>query len=893
MADPLKHLGVCAQVLMTWPWPFLPALRQASEASIEELPSPVDLESAAASLMQTWTEERQRTEPSVLHCLMREYGALYLKYSALFLLVAAGQLGVALSLSWLTQGLQRHNSCWLAAAYVGFSFVTICCLNQGYFRGQVLGSLVRHSLVAMLLRKLTTLPCEKQREALVLTLVGAELDVLEQLSCTPFLVVTPCYVALALPVLWHLLGVAGLAGVLGVVLIYPLKAMSLRFLARLRTSVLQLKEQRVSAVRELVEGIRTAKLYGWEESLGSAVEQLKGQEQRHYQQANGLLVVSSTFLVSGGALVLLLTVASLVGCGQPLEAGRLFGALSVLLVMNNLVHGITNGGIDVAVYLTQALRKVTQLLCLPERVDVRIPGPLELANVSAAWRRDQAVLSDVSFSLQPGELCLVLGPVGAGKSSLLAVMAGELAPHSGTVSISKSVAYVSQEAWVAAGTIKSNIALDQEIDEKRYQQVLQACALEPDLRTMKAGDLTQVGERGAALSGGQKARLALARAAYRPKSVYLLDDPLSGLDAKVSWQVFKSCVLQLLAGTTRVLVTSNRSLLPYADKVLLLRDGKVENFGSSTLAVPPWTQSISEDLPPSIEVAEEEEIAESVGLDAYWRYIRLHFKGSSVLALLLLVVCVQVAYLSPSFWVAYWASQKDQVPAFYLWVLLALTLSLFALAVARNSCLYRGLCLCNERLHNLALRGVHGTDLAFFDRTASGQVVARFSKDVAVLEEQLLGSFADFIQVFAVLLSYLIALVLLNPVVLPCVLLLGWALRRVTSAYLPSARKLKRQELAAKARVVAQTATFLDGLSTTRCLGVLTGQLRTLQTALEYSFKVQFYSFAHLRSLHDLDEGHIGKLRIRKSGRIELVFNDEKVFDVALSVSGEFLQVSS
>lgn len=848
--DPLKHLGLWEQVFMTWPWPFLTALRQASEASIGGLPTPADLESAEASLMQTWTEERQRAQPSVFRCLAREYGGLYVKYSALFLLVATGQLGVALSLSWLTQSLQGPNSYWLAAAYVGFSFITICCLNQGYFRGQVLGSLVRHALVAMLLRKISTLPCERQREGLVLTLVGAELDVLEQLSCTPFLVVTPCYVVLALPVLWHLLGGAGLAGVLGVLLIYPLKAWSLRFLAGLRTSVLQLKEKRVNAVRELVEGIRTAKLYGWEEQLSRAVEQLKRQEQHHYQQANGLLVVSSTFLVSGGALVLLITVVTLVECGEHLEAGRLFGALSVLLVMNNLVHGITNGGIDVVVYLTQALRKVTQLLCLPEHQDSRIPGPLSLSSVSAAWRSDQAVLSNVSFDLQQGELCLVLGPVGSGKSSLLALLAGELTPISGTVSISKSAAYVPQEVWVTAGTLKSNITMGQEVDEQRYQQVLQACALEPDLRQMKAGDLTQVGERGTALSGGQKARLALARAAYRPRSVYLLDDPLSGLDAKVSWQVFKSCVLQLLGGSTRVLVTSNLSLLPYADKILLLRDGRVENFGPSTLAVPSWTQVESEEIPPSTEVAEEEEIvAESVGLDVYWRYIRLHFKGSSVAMLLLLVGCVQVAFLSPSFWVAYWASQEDQTPAFYEWVLMGLTLSLFALAAARGGCLYRGLCLSNERLHSLALRGVCGTDLSFFDRTASGQVVARFSKDVAVLEEQLLGSFADFIQVAAVLFSYLVALILLNPIVLPCVLLLGWALRRVTSAYLPSARKLKRQELAAKARVVAQTATFLDGLPTTRCLGVLTGQFRTLQTTLEHSFKVQFYSFAHLRSL--------------------------------------------
>ena len=849
MVDPLKHLGVLGQVFMTWTWPILSALLEASDSAISQLPSHVDMHQVEMSLLTRWNEEKKQPKPDIVRCLMREYGGLYVKYFSLFLLVAVGQLCVALSLSWLTQGLHGENRWWLAGAYIGASFVSICCLNQGYFRGQILGSLIRYSLTAVILRKVSVLSSERSRESLVLTLVGAELDILDQLSVTPFLVVTPCYILLSLPVLWYLLGVAGLAGVLGVLVIYPLKAWSLRYLAGLRNTVLQIKEQRVSAVRELVEGMRTAKLYSWEEQLSHAIESLKRSEQRQYQQSNALLVVSSTFLISGGALVLLITAVSFWMGGEELEAGRLFGGLSVLLVMNNLVHGITNGALDMAVYLSEALRKVTQLLCLPEREDTRSTGPLQLSKVCAEWHEGQPILTNISFALPEGELCLVLGPVGAGKSSLLALLAGELPISSGTVSVSKSIAYVPQEAWVSAGTIRSNILLDSEVDETRYLQVIQACALEPDLSRMKAGDLTQVGERGAALSGGQRARLALARAAYRSRNVYLLDDTLSGLDAKVSWEVFKNCVMQLLAGTTRILVTSNLNLIPYADKVLVLQDGQVESFGSNSQTIPTFSSPLIEYTPVTEEPVEEIDSGVDVGLGVYWRYLRLYFHHWSIALLLFLVLAVQIAFLSPSFWAANWAAQEDQSLSLYPWVLLSLTLALFLLSACRNGILYRGLCLCNEKLHNLALKGVCNTDIAFFDRTASCHIVARFSKDVSVVEEQLLGNFADFIQVAAVLLSYLIALVVLNPVVLPCVVVLGWVLHRVSSHYLPSARKLKRLELTTKANLLSKSATFLEGLPTTRSFDIVSDQLHSLRLALEHSFKVQFYSYSHLRSL--------------------------------------------
>lgn len=154
-----------------------------------------------------------------------------------------------------------------------------------------------------------------------------------------------------------------------------------------------------------------------------------------------------------------------------------------------------------------------------------------MINVTAKWDISQTenTLENLNVEIEKGKLYAVIGMVGSGKTSFLSAILGEISLVEGQVKINGSMSYASQEAWVFGSTIRQNILFGQSYDRQRYQKVIKACALLKDFKQFPQGDQTIVGERGSSLSGGQKARINLARALYRQSDIYLLDDPLSAV----------------------------------------------------------------------------------------------------------------------------------------------------------------------------------------------------------------------------------------------------------------------------------------------------------------------------------------------------------------------------
>lgn len=150
-------------------------------------------------------------------------------------------------------------------------------------------------------------------------------------------------------------------------------------------------------------------------------------------------------------------------------------------------------------------------------------------------------LDDLNIDFPKGKLIGVIGPVGCGKSSLLQILLRELPLSSGSISVNGSLSYACQDPWVFAASIRQNILFGEEYDRDRYNAVVRTCALEKDFEQFEDGDRTIVGEKGS-LSGGQKARINLARACYRNADIYLLDDPLSAVDAHVGTHIFNQCI---------------------------------------------------------------------------------------------------------------------------------------------------------------------------------------------------------------------------------------------------------------------------------------------------------------------------------------------------------------
>ena len=216
---------------------------------------------------------------------------------------------------------------------------------------------------------------------------------------------------------------------------------------------------------------------------------------------------------------------------------------------------------------------------LPRSVpDTKKPS-LTLENVTSKGDGDVLLLDDVTLRLHGNQFIAITGSVGSGKSSLLSVILGELPATSGHTACVGSTAYCPQTPWLFTGTISQNILFGESLDELRYQETVDACALELDFDLLPNGDSSMIGERGVSLSGGQQSRINLARTVYRQADIYLLDDPLSAVDAKVGRHIYERCILGILANTLRIMVTHRAEYLKEADSVIVLQNGRVHCQG--------------------------------------------------------------------------------------------------------------------------------------------------------------------------------------------------------------------------------------------------------------------------------------------------------------------------
>ncbi|KAG4077640.1 hypothetical protein HA402_009031 [Bradysia odoriphaga] len=203
---------------------------------------------------------------------------------------------------------------------------------------------------------------------------------------------------------------------------------------------------------------------------------------------------------------------------------------------------------------------------------------IRLTNATSVWEHSESSqmngILDMNIKIEPG-LCAIVGQVGSGKSTLLNLILGELSLDSGSITISGTISYASQEPWIFEGSVRSNIVFVEEFDRQRYNKVVELCALDRDFKLLPKGDATIVGEQGSSLSGGQKARVNLARAIYKEADIYLLDDPLSAVDTNVGKHIFEKCIEEFLANKICVLVTHQLQYLTNVQHTIILNMGRV------------------------------------------------------------------------------------------------------------------------------------------------------------------------------------------------------------------------------------------------------------------------------------------------------------------------------
>ncbi|OQS04163.1 ATP-binding Cassette (ABC) Superfamily [Thraustotheca clavata] len=383
------------------------------------------------------------------------------------------------------------------------------------------------------------------------------------------------------------------AGVIGVVLVIN------NCLATKQRSVfrklMELKDARMKAVSEIFGAMQIIKLNAWEEKFYEKLTALRTFE---LGTLRNVYFLQSFWVALLLAAPIFVTIASIgtytLVMKEALTAAKVFTALSLFSMLRFPMMALP----QVIANLMQALvaaRRMMQFLDLPEKNVSETWTPkthpteckpfqslrfdIVVQDGTFGWNGlDNPLFRNINLTIKKGEFVVVHGIVGEGKSSLIAALLGEMQKASKSiVYLGGDVAYFSQQPWIQNMTIRENILFGRPYDRKKYTRVLEACALVKDLALFPAGDRTEIGQKGVNISGGQKARIGLARACYSDADIFLLDSPLSAVDAIVQNDIFYKCFQGLLKNKTIVLVTHSPEIISskFIDRTLEIRGGRI------------------------------------------------------------------------------------------------------------------------------------------------------------------------------------------------------------------------------------------------------------------------------------------------------------------------------
>ncbi|XP_032957049.1 multidrug resistance-associated protein 6 [Rhinolophus ferrumequinum] len=471
--------------------------------------------------------------------------------------------------------------------------------QQHMYRLKVLQMRLRTAITGLVYRKVLALSSGSRKTSAVgdvVNLVSVDVQrVTESVVFLNGLWLPLVWIIVCFIYLWQLLGPSALTAIAVFVSLLPLNFFITKKRNHHQEEQMRHKDSRARLTSCTLRNMRTVKCHGWERAFLERVLRVRGQELGALRTSGLLFSVSlvsfqvSTFLVA----LVVFAVHTLVAEENAMDAEKAFVTLTVLNILNK-AQAFLPFSIHSVVQARVSFGRLTDFLCLEEVdpgavLDVRSSrcaargACIRVQDGTFAWSRESPpCLHRINLTVPQGCLLAVVGPVGAGKSSLLSALLGELSKVEGSVSVKGPVAYVPQEAWVQNTSVVENVCFRQELDSPWLDRVLEACALWPDVGSFPAGIRTQIGEQGMNLSGGQKQRLSLARAVYRKAAVYLLDDPLAALDAHVGQHVFNHVIGPggLLQGTTRILVTHALHVLPQADWIVVLEDGAIAEMGS-------------------------------------------------------------------------------------------------------------------------------------------------------------------------------------------------------------------------------------------------------------------------------------------------------------------------
>ena len=499
---------------------------------------------------------------------------------------------------------------------------------------------------------------------------------------------------------------------------------------------------------------------------------------------------------------------------------------------------------------------------------------------------DEVYLNNINLTVKKGEFICIIGEVGSGKSSLIQAILNNMMIEKNNdtkIIVNGTISYVGQEAWIQNNTVQNNILFYQPYNAEKYQKILDLCELKQDLNSLTGGDLTEIGEKGVNLSGGQKARISLARAMYCDNDIYILDDPISALDAHVGKNIMHNCIINYLKDKTRILATHALQYTSFADRIYYMKNGEINWEGTyEELIHQKFYSQFAEKMNSKIEKNENNENNENsnkedsknnnnnskinkkpllnkgvvqritkdegkevgqINKKVYISYFSYIGGMNFCLVLLFTLFTWQGLRIMSDLWLGYWSEHQGEKSNTFFFVIYGVTAmggSLFN--YLRTRVITSGSINCSMKLHNQMVTSLINAPINLFhDTIPKGQIFNRLSKDLPTVDTYTMYWFMTLTAFGSSFLGAVFVCSLYQKdclIFLPLFFVICWFLYRF---YINCSRELNRIEGVLNSPILNLVNETIPGTATIRAYNLQNKYIEIFQNKVDEHYKLQYY----------------------------------------------------
>nr|UOU03342.1 ATP-binding cassette subfamily C4-4-1 [Brachionus rubens] len=577
--SPLNDASYFSKIFLNWISPLL-SLGKERPLKEEDLYSPIAKEESKPltdRLEKEWQKELKKQKPSLFNAVYRIYWVTLIGLTLLLAVEEFTKMLFPILISRILryfEGSATFQDALLYAFYIAIGVFINCVVHHPYFLELTrIGMKMRLASSGLLYKKafkLNMSGADNQLGGQLINMLSNDGTRIEySVYFIPHLIVAPIQSIIIIFILVETIDVSILSGLVIIVLAIPLQSVLGSAMDKLRRITAKKCDKRINFVNEVLNGIKIIKMYCWEEPFKKIVEKLRGNEMKYQKRLFILLHLQ--------ALHFLFSFAN-----RPLTPSYIVLAMSYYMRISNSLGFFFIKAITTLIGARVSLKRMQDFLLEKEVIKnnelTHVENPcVKVTNLNARWPHEvrPLTLKNITFQAHQGDLIALIGSVGAGKSSLISSLLDELQKMSG------SLFYVPQEPWIFTASLKQNILFGKPYDKKKFDEIIKVCCLDEDLKTLSNGENTIIGEKGINLSGGQRARVSVARALYSDSQIYLFDDPLSAVDFNVAKKLYENCINKYLKSKIKILVTHQvHHLASNANEILYLEDGEIKFRGS-------------------------------------------------------------------------------------------------------------------------------------------------------------------------------------------------------------------------------------------------------------------------------------------------------------------------